>query len=85
MPTGLEETMAANLIQAFGSPLFAGIGLLLFFVIMAVAWRFSLETSLVFLIPCMFLIFGFIPELRIAVAIIGGFIIAFALLRIFRR
>jgi len=81
----IENIISVGIGQIVGNPMLLGFLAFFFIVGFAVAVRLGEEALLLILIPAFFLIFEFIPALRIITAIIIGIVIFILLMRIFRR
>jgi len=77
-----ETLMSQTLLDYLGSPIYAGLLVILFFVVWAVFMRARLEASLVFIIPAFILASTLIPGLNLLIALGLGIIFGFALLRL---
>lgn len=80
----VETLISSMLLGIFGSPL--NLGIIVFFVFIAIAGFLRIHSSAIFIlfIPISFLVFEFIPQIRILAALVIGIIFALALIKITR-
>ena len=76
------ETLSNELI---GNPILIGATILIFVLMFALLMLVPYEAMAVVMIPTCYAVFEYIPQLRIIVAIVVGFIIGFGLLKWVRR
>jgi len=77
-----EQIIADTLMTYLGSPMWAGLIILFFFIAWAVVMRMRLEVALVGLIPTFILASAFIPGLHVLIAMVGGALLGFILMRL---
>lgn len=81
----LEQMVSDTFVSIFGDPLLIGVMLLIVVIGIVVFARLSIDAAIVALIPMSFIIFEFIPALRVPAAIIFAVIAAFGFLRLIRQ
>ena len=74
-----------HLIQIVGNPMWIGLMIIFFVVILAFSLYLSLDVALILLIPTVFIASVFISGLRLIFAIVLGILIAIGVLRLVRR
>ena len=77
-----ETQMSQILLDYLGNPIYAGLLILIFFIVWAVFMRARLEATLVFMIPAFILASTLIPGLNVLLAISLGILFGYALLRL---
>jgi len=85
MVLDIENIISVGIGQIVGNPMLLGFLAFFFVVGFAIAMRLGGEALLLILIPALFLIFEYIPVLRIVAAIGIGIVIFIFLIRLFRR
>lgn len=78
----IEDIVSSTIMQYLGSPLWVGLILILFFVAWAAFMKLRLEVALVGLVPAFILASAFIPGLGVMIAIVGGALLGYILIRL---
>jgi len=82
--SGLTVDIESTMWQIFGSPLYIGLFIFFFFVILVASYRLGPACGFVILIPASFIIVEFVPSALFGVAIIIGLTIALAIGKLIR-
>ena len=85
MWTNITAPIGDMFSSLLGSDMLIGIILFLFIFILTLVLGLGAIVGIVVILPGLFLVFNYIPDLRIIVAIIMGFIIGLAFVRLIRR
>ena len=85
MIEAVEAYVAESALSIVGDPALIGVMIALFFVGGVLVTQLSLDAALTVLIPAFFLVFVWIPELKILAGLIIGFLIFVGFMRVIRR
>jgi len=81
----ISELVSGLFTTILGSDLLIGIILFMFFMILTLIVGLGMVVGSVVIIPSLFLVFQYIPDLKIIVAIVIGMVVGLALNKIIRR
>lgn len=81
----IAELVGGLFTTIFGSDLLIGVVLFMFFMILTLIIGLGMVVGSVVLIPSLFLVFQYIPDIKIIVAIVIGMLVGLALNKLIRR